>query len=114
MSASLSVAAKLRHRALVFDAADDGALQAVQHGTDVLGRIGVVDRRIALEGGERAGQTLAGGLVAGRAIGGEQLLTLGALLPPAACGAVARRTLPFAVCSRGRLPRLPERPEDRP
>src|SRR5436853_5234254 len=72
--------AERRHWTGVDDAADVGALQSVQNDMNVQRRVGVVDRRVALERGKRSSQTLARGLMAGGARGGEQGLALGRIV----------------------------------
>src|SRR4029079_5818472 len=68
------------HWARVNDATYVGALQAMQHGADMDGRIGVVDRCVALERWECTGQAFAIALMASRAIGGEKRLALGRIV----------------------------------
>ena len=60
-----------RHRTGVCDAADGRTLQSAQYDVDVACRVGIVDRRVAFERREDSGQTLAAGLMAGGARGGE-------------------------------------------
>src|SRR6185437_16238570 len=59
-----------RHRAGVAGAVDGLAVQAVEDRGDLLGGVVVEHRGVVLERREGAGQAHAGGLVAGRAIGG--------------------------------------------
>src|SRR6185437_12022746 len=72
--------AKRRHRAGIEDAANARALQSVQNDVNMLCRVGIVDRRVALEWRERSGQAFAGGLVASGAGRGEQGLALGRIV----------------------------------
>src|SRR6185312_16638301 len=53
------------HRAGIDGAADVGTLQAMQHDVDMLCRVAVIDRRVALERGECSGQAFTGGWMAG-------------------------------------------------
>ena len=110
------LAAKLRHRGIVFDAVDRGALQAEHHDMDVLARIRVIDDGIALERRECARQTVTRRLMAGRAIGAEELQTLaGVCNHLLLAGPLQQAHLPLYLLEPGSVSlRLPRRPGDEP
>src|SRR5258708_37531149 len=70
-------AGKGRHRAAVDQASHLSVVQTLQHHLDALGGLLVVDDGVALERRERTRQAFAVGLMAGRAVSGEQRGTLG-------------------------------------
>jgi hypothetical protein len=65
------------HRATVDQAPHLGVVQTSQHNLDVLRGLVVVDDGVAFERRERARQAFAVGLMARRAVSGEQCGTLG-------------------------------------
>src|SRR4051812_10780417 len=69
-------ACKWRHRAHVVDASDLLAVKSVQHDTDMRHDVVSIDGAVSLERWEDAGDALTGGLMTGRAVGGEQCETL--------------------------------------